>query len=226
MNHTDEEEVELLKKAWVEYGKPALYGVAITMVVIFGYKAYQKHQHETASAASALYQNLLEVTQTNPMQMAEGLSEEQTATMSHVVNTLQEDYSGSRYALFATLMQAQQQVLANDLESARASLEWVLTKKPEAEIEQVARTRLARVMLGQTEDNARAALDLLAQGKVDVAFTATVETVRGDAYLALGQLDKARESYQKALDAARENGETLPILQFKLDDLAANVEEG
>ncbi|MET4819426.1 tetratricopeptide repeat protein [Endozoicomonas lisbonensis] len=52
MNRTDEEEIELLKRVWSEYGKPAVYGVAITMAVIFGYKAYQKHQHETASAAS------------------------------------------------------------------------------------------------------------------------------------------------------------------------------
>lgn len=226
MNHTDEEEVELLKKVWAEYGKPALYGVAITMVVIFGYKAWQRHQHETAAAASALYQNLLEVTRSGPMQMAEALSDDQKATMTHVVSSLQEDYSGTRYAYFATMLQAQQQVLANDLDSARASLEWVLAQKPEAEVGQVARTRLARVMLSQTGDNAQAALDVLAQGKNDVAFTATVEGVRGDAYLALGELDKARESYQKALDAARENGESLPILQFKLDDLAANVEEG
>lgn len=224
MNRTDEEEIELLKRVWSEYGKPAVYGVVITMAVIFGYKAYQKHQHETASAASALYQNLLEVTQAG--QMMEALNEEQKATMTHVVSNLQDDYSGTRYAVFATMIQAQQQVLDNDLDSARASLEWVLGNKPEAEVEQVARTRLARVILGQGDDQAQAAIDVLAGGKTDVAFTATVEGVRGDAYVALGQLDKARESYQKALDAARENGESLPILQFKLDDLAANVKEG
>lgn len=224
MNRTDEEEVELLKRVWSEYGKPAVYGVAITMAVIFGYKTYQNHQHETASAASALYQNLLETTQAG--QMAEALSEEQKATMTHVVSNLQDDYSSTRYASFATMIQAQQQVLENDLDSARASLEWVLDNKPEAEVEQVARTRLARVILGQGDEYAQAALDILAAGEADEAFTATVEGVRGDAYVALGQLGEARDAYQKALDAARDHGESLPVLQFKLDDLAANVKEG
>ncbi|MET4819427.1 YfgM family protein [Endozoicomonas lisbonensis] len=172
----------------------------------------------------ALYQNLLETTQAG--QMAEALSEEQKTTMTHVVSNLQDDYSGTRYASFATMIQAQQQVLENDLDSARASLEWVLDNKPEAEVEQVARTRLARVILGQGDENAQVALDVLAAGKADEAFTATVEGVRGDAYVALGQLDKARAAYQKALEAARDHGESLPVLQFKLDDLAANVKEG
>lgn len=225
MNRTDEEEIELLKRVWGEYGKPALYGVAITMVVVFGYKAYQKNHHETASSASALYQNLLEATQRTSGQMTEALTDDQKATMTHVVSSLQDDYSGTRYAMFASMLQAQQQVSSNDLDSARASLEWVLSQKPETEIEQVARIRLARVVLSQGNENARSALDVLAQGKDDIAFVATIEGVRGDAYLALGQEDKARESYQKALDAARNNGESLPILQFKLDDLAANVQE-
>ncbi|AMO56037.1 hypothetical protein GZ77_04215 [Endozoicomonas montiporae] len=224
MNRTDEEEIELLKRVWSEYGKPAVYGVAITMAVIFGYKGYQKHQYETASAASALYQNLLEATQAG--QMAQTLSEDQKSTMTHVVSSLQDDYSGTRYASFATMIQAQQQVLENDLDSARASLEWVLNNKPEAEVEQVARARLARVILGQGDEHAQAALDVLAKAKADEAFVATVEGVRGDAYVALGQLDQARDAYQKALDAARDHGESLPILQFKLDDLAANVQEG
>ena len=224
MNRTDEEEVELLKRVWSEYGKPAIYGVAITMAVVFGYKAYQKHQHETASAASALYQNLLETTQAG--QLAEPLNDEQKTTMAHVVSNLQDDYSGTRYAVFASMIQAQQQVQDNDLESARASLEWVLNNKPEAEVEQIARVRLARVILSQGDDQAQAALDVLSGSQSNEAFTSSVEGVRGDAYLALGQVDQARIAYQKALDAARVHGETLPILQFKLDDLAVNEEEG
>ena len=223
MNRTDEEEIELLKRLWKEYGQPIVAGLVITMVAVFGYKAYQKNQYETASAASGLYQNLLDTVQSV---QAEKLTEEQMSTVSHVVNTLQEEHGGSRYAAYGTLLLAQQKVLANDLDAARKSLEWVLTQKPDAELEQVTRVRLARVMLGQSDDNGQAALDLLAKTKSETSFTATIESVRGDAYLALGQQVKARESYQKALDAARDSGESRPLLQFKLDDLAANVEEG
>ncbi|MGI9276943.1 MAG: YfgM family protein [Endozoicomonas sp.] len=222
MNRTDEEEVELLKRLWKEYGQPVVAGLAITMVAVFGYKAYQKNQLETAAAASQLYQNLLETVQLGQTQE---LSEEQQATVSHVVTTLQDDYAKSSYAAYGTLLLARQQVLANNLEAAQKSLEWILGQKPEREVELITRSRLARVLLGQSGDNAQAALDLL-KPATDKSFTATVESVRGDAYLALGQQDQARDAYQKALDAARESGESRPLLQFKLDDLAPAVKEG
>ncbi|WP_422413284.1 MULTISPECIES: YfgM family protein [unclassified Endozoicomonas] len=221
MSRTDEEEVELLKNLWQEYGKPVVAGVAITVVAIFGYKAYQKNQLETAAASSQLYQSLLEVTT-----QGQSLSEQQKSTVKHVVETLQSDYESSDYAALATLLQAREQVLDNDLDGARSSLEWVLAQKPDLEIELVTRARLARVMLSQSDDNAQAALDVLAKADSEAGFVATIESVRGDAHLAMGQRDKARESYEKALEAARTNGESRPLLQFKLDDLAANVKEG
>lgn len=221
MSRTDEEEVELLKNLWQEYGKPVVAGVAITVVAIFGYKAYQKNQLETAAASSQLYQSLLEVTT-----QGQPLSEQQKSTVKHVVETLQSDYENSDYAAFATLFQAREQVLDNDLDGARSSLEWVLAKKPDLEVELMTRARLARVMLSQSDDNAQAALDVLAKADPEAGFVATIESVRGDAHLAMGQRDKARESYEKALEAARTNGESRPLLQFKLDDLAANVKEG
>ncbi|WOG25848.1 YfgM family protein [Endozoicomonas sp. 8E] len=221
MSRTDEEEVELLKNLWQEYGKPVVTGVAITVVAIFGYKAYQKNQLETAAASSQLYQSLLEVTT-----QGQPLSEQQKSTVKHVVETLQSDYENSDYAAFATLFQAREQVLDNDLDGARSSLEWVLAQKPDLEVELVTRARLARVMLSQSDDNAQAALDVLAKADSEAGFVATIESVRGDAHLAMGQRDRARESYEKALEAARTNGESRPLLQFKLDDLAANVKEG
>ncbi|WP_252179522.1 tetratricopeptide repeat protein [Endozoicomonas sp. 4G] len=223
MSRSDEEEVELLKNLWQEYGKPVIAGVAITVIAIFGYKAYQKNQLETAADSSQLYQSLLDATRTA---QGQPLSEQQKATVTHVVETLQADYQSSEYAAFATLFQAREQVLDNDLEGARSSLEWVLDQKPDLEVEMVARARLARVMLGQSDDNAQAALDVLAKATPEAGFVATIESARGDAYLAMGQKDKARESYEKALEAARTDGESRPLLQFKLDDLAANVKEG
>ncbi|WP_257276206.1 MULTISPECIES: tetratricopeptide repeat protein [unclassified Endozoicomonas] len=223
MSRSDEEEVELLKNLWQEYGKPVVASVAITVIAIFGYKAYQKNQLETAAASSQLYQSLLEATQTAHGQP---LSEQQKSTVKHVVETLQSDYESTDYAAFATLFQAREQVLDNDLEGARSSLEWVLAQKPDLEVELVTRARLARVMLSQSGDNAQAALDVLTKAKSEAGFVATIESVRGDAYLAMGQRDKARESYEKALEAARTNGESRPLLQFKLDDLAANIKEG
>lgn len=217
---SDEEQVELLKSLWKDYGQPVVLAVAITLAGVSGYKYWNKVQHDQAAEASALYQNLLDTLgQQAPQQAA--LTKEQKATVSHVVKTLQDDFTNSRYAQFATLFQAQQQVLDDQLTEARASLEWVLARKPGDQIETMTSVRLARVLLGESDDNARKALDVLDGLKVDKAYRATIESARGDAYLAMGQKAEAEAAYQKALDTARANGENRPLLQLKLDDLAA-----
>ncbi|WP_263078846.1 tetratricopeptide repeat protein [Endozoicomonas sp. Mp262] len=215
---SDEEQVEQLKRLWKEYGQPVIVGVLITLVGVFGYKAWQKNQYENAVAASQLYQNLLDTVG----QVAGGdLSEEQESTMTHVVDTLQKDYSGSRYAAMATLFLVQQQVRDNELDKAEKSLNWILEQKPDPEVNALTRIRLARVLLAQPDSKAQKALDILGSLKPgDKSFVASVESARGDAYLALGQQKKAQEAYQKALDSSQAEGRPRPLLQLKLDDLA------
>ena len=216
--YSDEEQVEQLKRLWKDYGQPAVVGVLITLVAVFGYKAWQKNQHGKAAAASALYQNLLDI-----MADAKGpaLTEEQEATVRHVVDSLQKDYSSSRYAALATLFLSQQQVKNHALEQAQDSLNWVLAQKPDGNIDVITRVRLARVLLSLAESQPQKALDILSVLKSDNAtFIASVATVRGDAYVALGQDDKAREAYRKAMEAAVAEGQSRPLLQLKMDDLA------
>ncbi|WP_330925661.1 YfgM family protein [Candidatus Sororendozoicomonas aggregata] len=215
---SDEEQIEQLKRLWKDYGQPAVVGVLITLVAVFGYKAWQKNQHGRAAAASALYQNLLDT-----VADAKGpvLNEEQKATVTHVVDNLQKDYGSSRYAALATLFLSQQQVKDHTLEKARDSLEWVLAQKPDDNIEVIVRVRLARVLLSIPESEPQKALDVLSALKPDnSSFTGSINAVRGDAYVALGQDDKAREAYKKAMEAAQAEGQSRPLLQLKLDDLA------
>ena len=221
-HQSDEEQVELLKNVWKDYGQPILLGVAITLAAVSGYKYWNKVQYETAAEASVLYQNLLDTMNTSQQgQMPVPLTDEQKSTVNHVVTTLQSDFADSRYTSMATLFRAQQQVKDNDLAGARASLEWVLEQEPDAEVDAITRIRLARVLLSESADNGQKALDVLGKVAIEKAYTATIESVKGDAYLAMGQQSQAREAYQKAIDTAQTNGENRPLLQLKLDDLAS-----
>ena len=221
-HQSDEEQVELLKGLWKDYGQPILLGVAITLAAVSGYKYWNKVQYETSADASVLYQNLLDTVNASQQgQMPLPLTAEQKSTVNHVVTTLQSEFTDTRYASMATLFQAQQQVKDNDLVAARESLQWVLTQKPDAEMDAIVRVRLARVLLSESGDNGQKALDVLNKISIEKAYAATVESVKGDAYLALGQRDQARDAYQKAVDAAQVSGENRPLLQLKLDDLAA-----
>ncbi|USE39018.1 tetratricopeptide repeat protein [Endozoicomonas sp. SCSIO W0465] len=223
---SDEEQVELLKNLWKDYGQPVVLGVAITLAAVSGYQYWQKTQQQEIAAASTLYQNLLDTISNGSSleqqaQFTVPLTEEQKATISHVVSSLQADHTSSQYAAFATLFLAQQQVQDNQLSAARASLEWVLAQKPAPEVQAMASVRLARVLLSESSGNGQQALDILTRLNAGKSYEATVESAKGDAYLALGDRKLAETAYRKAVDAAQNNGLNRPLLQLKLDDLAA-----
>lgn len=221
---SDEEQIEQLKRLWKDYGKPVLVGVLVTLIGVFGYKAWQKNQYERVVAASQLYQNLLD---TLGESEGDDLSQEQASTLSHVVDTLQKEYDSSRYAAMATLFLVKKQVRDNELDKAEQSLRWILAQNNDPDIDALARIRLARVLLGQSEKNGQKALEVLnAIGSGEQSFVVSLESVRGDAYRALGQQDNARKAYQKALDASRTQGQPRPLLQLKLDDLASLPQGG
>ena len=219
---SDEEQVQLLKNLWKDYGQPVLLAVAVTLAGVSGYKYWQKTQQQEIAAASSLYQNLLEtlaINEQNPFAIVQ-LTAEQKATVAHIASTLQTDHASSQYAQLATLFLAQEQVQGNDLNAAKSSFEWVLNHKPGLQIKVIASVRLARVLLSESTENGQRALDVLATLKDTHSFVPTVESARGDAYLALGDREQARVAYQKAVDAAQQEGPNRPLLQLKLDDLA------
>ncbi len=220
-HYSDEEQLATLKRFWDEYGKSLVAGVVIAMVSVFGYKAWQKSQVETAQQGAALYQQVLDIM---VYDSEEALTEEQLATLDHVVSTLKQEYDDTPYAGYAALFSARQSVEAGDLAAAKDMLQWVVDQKESRDIDVVARIRLARVLLASEGDNAAAALKVLEGIKKPGGYKASVEAARGDVLLALGRNDEARTAYQAALDEARVNGEQRPVVQMKLDNLAAPAE--
>jgi predicted negative regulator of RcsB-dependent stress response len=95
-------------------------------------------------------------------------------------------------------------------------LQAVVDKPADATLGEMARQRLARVLAAQ--DKADAALKLL-DGKVEDAFLASREELKGDLLVQLGRSDDAHAAYQKAKDALADDA-AVGGLQMKLDDLA------
>ena len=96
-------------------------------------------------------------------------------------------------------------------------LKWVLSAKPDAATEQLARLRLARVLTAQ-----KAYPDALAQLSPEpaTAFTAEYAEARGDILKSQGDLEAARTAYEKALAATDpQQQERFMLLQMKVDDL-------
>jgi predicted negative regulator of RcsB-dependent stress response len=207
VNMTEEEQIARLKEWWSRNGMPLVTGGLLALAVVFGWQAWQNHQTNKAQGASMVYQQLAE--------SALG-GKPDTARIAELAAQLKNEFGGTHYAQFGSLLVAKVAVEAGRLDEAAAELRAVLDKPASKDLEELARQRLARVLGAQ--DKAEEGLALL-EGEADAAYLAGREEVRGDLLLQLGRKQEAFAAYSKAKEALPLNG-AAGTLQIKLDDLA------
>jgi predicted negative regulator of RcsB-dependent stress response len=206
---TEEEQIEAIKKWWEENGKQTIVAAVVVVGGWLGYQGYENNVKASAESASAVYQQVLTLT---------GSEEEADKGQRAVLlDQLQSEYSSTVYAQFASLFKAKDAVEAGDLVLAAAELTSVVSNASDTALQHLATVRLARVMIAQ--EKLDDALALLNNDNVG-AFEAEYAEAKGDALLAKGDTDAAREAYTKGLAAAQRIGANNPILKMKLDDLA------
>ena len=215
---TDEEVVESIKRWWEENGTSVIVGIVLVLGVFFGARFWESSQAADAEAASDIYLRLMDNIRADTDLV---VSDEELDAARILHNELREEFDNSVYSRFSALMMARLHVQRNELESAASELRWVLDnpglgffRSINEELELTTRSRLARVMLAQ--GNAQAALDLLSEVEPG-AFAGNFAEIEGDAYVALGQLEEAREAYQAAL----EMGVNPEIVELKLGDISS-----
>lgn len=209
---TEEEQIETLKRWWRDYGKLIITAIVIAVAAYFGITEWKKNQQQKAEQASVVYEQLLQAVSVQPGQT---LDAEKRSTVNQLANQLKSGGSGL-YAHNAALFLARLAVEEGNLEQAATELKWVLDNKPAAATEQVARLRLARVLIANNQlDEAE---KLLANPAA--AFKSEYAEVQGDIFSARGDVNAARASYEQALaDNDVQQQERSMLLQLKLDDL-------
>lgn len=208
MNMTEDEQIASLKEWWSRNGMPLVTGGLLAVAVVFGWQAWQNHQTNKAHGASLVYQQLVET--------ALGSEQPDTAQVAELSAQLKKEFGGTHYAQFGSLFVAKVAVNAGQLDEAAAELRAVLDKPASADLEELARQRLARVLSAQGKGEEGLAL---LNGEVNTAYLAGREELRGDLLLQLGRKQEAFAAYSKAKDALPVNG-AAGTLQLKLDDLA------
>ncbi|HTN31376.1 MAG TPA: YfgM family protein [Pseudomonas sp.] len=208
MNMTEDEQISSLKEWWSRNGMPLVTGGLLAVAVVFGWQAWQNHQTNKAHGASLVYQQLVET--------ALGSEQPDTAQVAELSAQLKKEFGGTHYAQFGSLFVAKVAVNAGQLDEAAAELRAVLDKPASADLEELARQRLARVLSAQGKGEEGLAL---LNGEVNTAYLAGREELRGDLLLQLGRKQEAFAAYSKAKDALPVNG-AAGTLQLKLDDLA------
>lgn len=202
----EEERLEALQRWWKENWQSVIGGILAGIVVIVAWKMWQGNRQAVAGQASNLYQQLIMASEAKQTESAIKLGERIT-----------QQYDSTAYADFARLFVAKAKVESGDLAGAKKALEDLLAKTSDENLKHLARLRLARVMLeaGET-DPAIKLLEPFTPSQTG-KFEGSYQELRGDLYAAANRPDEARKAYE----SAKEFGEASPLLQLKLDDLAA-----
>jgi len=211
---SEEEQLDVLKRWWKDYGKTVLIAVVAAVVGYFAVTGWQDQQRQKKEKASETYEQLLKLMTVEP---GKSLSDADRATATHLAEELKDANSESMYAHSAAFFLAKIAVENNKLDDAVAELKWVLSAKPDTATAQLARLRLARVLTAQA-----AYSDALAQLSPEpaAAFAGEYAEARGDILKLQGDVDAARTAYEKALELTdRQQQERFMLLQMKVDDL-------
>lgn len=211
-DRSEDEQLDVIKRWWKENGTSLIAGAALAAAGVFGWNAWQDYQADKAEAASVRYQQLVSLAAGNEL---EG---DQLSEAREMVDEIVSEHDDTLYAELALLLDARLAVQQDDLDSAVESLTQVAESSSRRYVQSLAWLRLARLAIAN-EDPERA-LELLDE-PITAPLAAQQANVRGDAYMALGQNDQARNAWQDALELAQQQGQPLYGVQFKLDDLGA-----
>lgn len=213
----EQEQLEELKTWWKQYGNQLTTAITVVALAVAAWQGWNWWQRNQAAQASAVYIGL---------EQAIGMQDAKKARER--AGELIEKYPGTAYAALGALLSARAQVEFGDAKTAHTQLQWVIDQGKDEVVRDLARLRLATLLLD--EKSYDAALKQLAAAP-QAALAARFAELKGDVLAAQGKKADAAASYTAALDAvdkaAKSEGNHAnsphaayrDMLQTKLDSL-------
>jgi predicted negative regulator of RcsB-dependent stress response len=204
--HDEQESIEGLKAWWAQWGNATTWIVLVALIASAGWNGWNFWQRRQAAEAAVLYD-----------QVQQAVNSGDKAMVGRASADMESKFGGTAYAQMTALAAAKALYAAGDEAGAKAQLQWTIDNAKDDEFKQIARLRLASLLL---DDKAYdQGLALLAEPQSD-AFKGVVANGRGDLLAAQGKRDDARTAYKLALDTLPKNDTSeRQLIQFKLDAL-------
>ena len=202
----EQEQVEELKAWWKQHGGMIAALVVAVAVGFIGWQGWRWYQSNQAAHASALYETVTKAVQANDAK-----------ALRDAAGTLVESYPRTLYASMGAMVAARYYFDRGDLKSAKAQLAWVIERAPSQDFKDLARLRLAAVLLDEKSHDE--ALKLL-EAKPGAALEAQYAALKGDVLVAKDRKDEAKAAYRLALEKAGARGDGLrESVRLRLDAL-------
>ena len=201
----EQEKIDGLKSWWEVYGTLAIIIVATFVAGIFGTQAWKYYQKQQSDQTVELFISL------------QGIDESgDSEKIRDAARLLTEGFPGSGYASRAALISARASIDAKDIKNTRNQLQWVLVNSEEIELKDIARLRLAGLLLDEKKHDE--ALKLL-ENKHSEFFDSLYGDLKGDVYADKGIISEARAAYKMAMSKIDKKETRYKIIQMKLDAL-------
>ena len=201
----EQEQIARLKAWWNQYATMVFVAVAACLVTVLAFQGWRYYRAQQTTSASALYQQMEQAGLANDPKRVRDIAGEITSK-----------YGSTSYAAMAALSAARASVETGDRAGAKTQLKWLVDNAREDEFRDMARLRLAIVLLD--EKNYAEALALVETKPVE-AFTGVYAGLKGDILVAKGEPAAARVAYQLAVDKSDAQSAYRATVQAKLDAL-------
>ncbi len=201
----EQEQLATLKAWWSKYGNLVSWLVAGVLLAYAGWSGWGRYQGIQSAKAAALYEEIVKAAE-----------QKDVAKITRATADIKERFGSTAYAPMATLTAAKVAIDANDLQTAKAELQWTAEHAKGDDFRAIARLRLAGVLLDEKANEE--GLKVLSADFPE-EFAALVADRRGDLLFALGKADEARAAYQTALDKTEIKNPARQLIQLKLDAL-------
>jgi predicted negative regulator of RcsB-dependent stress response len=184
----EQEQVAELKAWWQQHGTLIVVVIVAAAVALAGWQGWRWYRASQATAAGALYDAVARGAQANDAKAVRDAS-----------GALIENYSGTLYATMGALTAARFHFDHGDLKSAKVQLEWAVEHSPTDDFRDLARLRLAAVLVEEKAyDEALRRLD----EPHGAAYDAQYAALKGDVLVAKNDAAQARAAYKLALEKA------------------------
>ncbi|HUO43412.1 MAG TPA: tetratricopeptide repeat protein [Burkholderiales bacterium] len=201
----EQEQIDALKAWWKQHQRLVLLAVAAAILTFGGISGWRYYQSRQALAAGELYS-----------QMETALNSGDKSKARDIAAALTAEYPATGYAMLAALVGARVAVDSGDAAGAQAQLQWLTDHAGDDATRDLARLRLAALLLD--EKKYPDALALL-ETRHGAAWDALYDNLKGDVLVAQGRTGEARAAYQAAFDKSAAQNAFRALVQTKIDAL-------
>ena len=204
----EQEQVAELKAWWQQHGNLIVSAILAAALAFAGWQGWRWYSAHQASQAAAVFDTLAKAAQSGDAK-----------ALRDATGTLIESYPRTLYASMGALVAARFHFDRNDAKAAKLQLQWVIERAHSDEFRDLARLRLAALLLDERAyDDALKTLEAAHVSAYDAQFAA----LRGDVLVAKNQPAEARVAYQLALEkAGRDQGAFRESVRMRLEALGS-----